>query len=325
MRETEELAHLDREIERLLRRRLELVAGPESGSTGYDQCRRAMEAARCPVSQPRVVYQGVAGAYSEMAALTFFGKEARCQGLARFEDVFEAVHRGEADYAVLPIENSSTGAIRQVYELLTQYQHYIVGEDTVRVEHCLMAPRGASLDTITQIYSHEQGLFQSDRFLSRHPEWEQIPFGDTAGSAQYVAQTGDITKAAIGSARAAELYGLDILYRGTNHNSGNTTRLVVTSPVMELRPGADKIAVLLSVPHQVGSLQRILTVFLLHGLNLMKIESRPMPDKRWEYLFFMEFSGSLTGPGMEEALEELSRSTSYLRVLGNFKNSLTEG
>ena len=206
MRETEELAHLDREIERLLRRRLELVAGPESGSTGYDQCRRAMEAARCPVSQPRVVYQGVAGAYSEMAALTFFGKEARCQGLARFEDVFEAVHRGEADYAVLPIENSSTGAIRQVYELLTQYQHYIVGEDTVRVEHCLMAPRGASLDTITQIYSHEQGLFQSDRFLSRHPEWEQIPFGDTAGSAQYVAQTGDITKAAIGSARAAELY-----------------------------------------------------------------------------------------------------------------------
>ena len=324
MRETEELAHLDREIERLLRRRLELVAGPESGSTGYDQCRRAMEAARCPVSQPRVVYQGVAGAYSEMAALTFFGKEARCQGLARFEDVFEAVHRGEADYAVLPIENSSTGAIRQVYELLTQYQHYIVGEDTVRVEHCLMAPRGASLDTITQIYSHEQGLFQSDRFLSRHPEWEQIPFGDTAGSAQYVAQTGDITKAAIGSARAAELYGLDILYRGTN-NSGNTTRFVVTSPVMELRPGADKIAVLLSVPHQVGSLQRILTVFLLHGLNLMKIESRPMPDKRWEYLFFMEFSGSLTGPGMEEALEELSRSTSYLRVLGNFKNSLTEG
>ena len=189
MRETEELAHLDREIERLLRRRLELVAGPESGSTGYDQCRRAMEAARCPVSQPRVVYQGVAGAYSEMAALTFFGKEARCQGLARFEDVFEAVHRGEADYAVLPIENSSTGAIRQVYELLTQYQHYIIGEDTVRVEHCLMAPRGASLDTITQIYSHEQGLFQSDRFLSRHPEWEQIPFGDTAGSAQYVAQT----------------------------------------------------------------------------------------------------------------------------------------
>ena len=153
MRETEELAHLDREIERLLRRRLELVAGPESGSTGYDQCRRAMEAARCPVSQPRVVYQGVAGAYSEMAALTFFGKEARCQGLARFEDVFEAVHRGEADYAVLPIENSSTGAIRQVYELLTQYQHYIVGEDTVRVEHCLMAPRGASLDTITQILS----------------------------------------------------------------------------------------------------------------------------------------------------------------------------
>ena len=149
-----------------------------------------------------------------------------------------------------------------------------------------------------------------------------MPFGDTAGSARYVAQTGDITKAAICSERAAELYGLEILYRGTNHNSNNTTRFVVVSPVMELRPGADKIAVVLSVPHQVGSLQRILTIFLLHGLNLMKIESRPMPGKSWEYLFFLEFSGNLAGSGMDRALQELSQSTSYLRVLGNYKSSI---
>ena len=313
---------LDREMEKLLRRRLELSAGPARGSTGCRRCMEAMAAARQPVEQPRVVYQGVAGAYSEMAALSFFGSQARCRGLDSFEDAFQALSRGEADYGVLPIENSSTGAIRQVYELLTQYEHYIVGEDTVKVEHCLMAPKGATLDTITHVYSHEQGLFQSDRFLARHPQWKAVPMGDTAGSAQYVAQTGDITKAAICSERAAQLYGLDILYRGTNHNASNTTRFVVVSPVMELRPGADKIAALLTVPHEAGSLQRILTIFLLHRLNLLKIESRPMPGKSWEYLFFLEFTGSLTGPGMEKALEELAQATSYLRILGNFKNSL---
>lgn len=321
-KEEKQIAGLDRELEDLLRRRMTLSAGPGMGSTGYLRCRAAMASARQPVTCPRVAYQGVAGAYSEMAALTFFGASAQCVGLDRFEDVFEAVHRGEADYAVLPVENSSTGAIRQVYELMTQYEHYIVGEDTVRVEHCLMAPEGATLDTITQVYSHEQGLFQSDRFLALHPNWRQVPFSDTAGSARYVAQTGDITKAAICSARAAELYGLNILYRGTNHNSDNTTRFVVVSPTMELRPGADKIAAVLSVPHEVGSLQRILTVFLLHGLNLMKIESRPMPGRSWEYLFFLEFTGSLAAPGMDAAMEELAQATSYLRILGNFKNSI---
>lgn len=316
------LEGLDRELEALLRRRLELDAGPGAGSTGYARCVSAMAAARAPVQRPRVVYQGVPGAYSEMAAMTFFGQEADCQGLDQFEDAFRAVGEGRADYAVLPIENSSTGAIRQVYELLAQYQQYIVGEDTVKVEHCLMAPKGATLDTITHVYSHEQGLFQSDRFLARHPNWKPVALGDTAGSARYVAQTGDITKGAICSQRAAELYGLEILYRGTNHNSDNTTRFVVISPVMELRPGADKIAAVLSLPHQVGSLQRILTIFLLHGLNLMKIESRPMPGKSWEYLFFLEFTGSLTGPGMDAALRELSQATSYLRVLGNYKSSI---
>lgn len=320
--DAQRLEQLDDQLRQLLRERVDLTAGPSGGSSGYDRCREAMAAGRRPVTRPRVVYQGVPGAYSEMAVLSFFGPETDCKGLERFEDAFEAVRLGKADYAVLPIENSSTGAIRQVYELLTEYAHYIVGEDTVQVEHCLMAPRGASLDTITHVYSHEQGLFQSDRFLAKHPEWKQIPFGDTAGSARYVAQAGDVSKAAIGSARAAELYGLEILCRKTNHNRNNTTRFVVISPVMELRPGADKIAAVLSTPHEVGALQRILTVCMLHGLNLVKLESRPMPEKSWEYLFFVEFTGSLTAPGMDQALQELARSTAYLRILGNFRGNI---
>ncbi len=318
------LETIDRQLAQLLRLRLERTAPRPAADAdaGFLRCQAAMAASRTPVEDPRIVYQGEPGAYSEVATLTFFGPQARCRGLEQFRDVFEAVRRGDADYAVLPLENSSTGAIRQVYELLTEYEHYIVGEDTVPVEHCLMAPRGATLETITHVYSHEQGLFQSDRFLAAHPSWKQIPYGDTAGSAHYVAQAGDITKAAIGSERAAQLYGLIILHRGTNHNTDNTTRFVVVSPVMELRPGADKISALVSLPHEVGSLNRFLTVCMLHHLNLVKLESRPMPGRRWEYLFFIEFTGSLTAPGMDQALQELSRAAAYMRILGNFRTSL---
>jgi chorismate mutase/prephenate dehydratase len=212
-----------------------------------------MATARTPIDRPKVVYQGVAGAYSEMACIDFFGDGSENVGLEQFEDVFQALKKGEADYAVLPIENSTSGAIRQVYDLMSQYECYIVGETTVQVEHCLMAPKGASFDTITHVYSHEQGLFQSDRFLNAHPHWVQVPCADTAGAGQYVAQTGDITKAAICSERAAELYGLEILVRGTNHNANNTTRFVVVSPVMELRAGADKISTVFSLPHEAGT------------------------------------------------------------------------
>ncbi len=324
----DQLVQLDRELLDLLRRRSDLArelhgVPLEQGSSGFDRCTAAMAAARTPLENPRIVYQGEPGAYSEMAALTFFGTSARTRGLEQFNDVFRAVHCGEADYAVLPIENSSTGAIRQVYELLTEYRHYIVGEDTVRVEHCLMAPKGATLDTITHVYSHEQGLFQSDRFLARYPGWKQVPLQDTAGSAKYVAECQDITKGAICSERAAEIYGLDILYRGTNHNTENTTRFVVVSPVMELRPGADKISILVSLPHEVGSLNRFLTVCMLHNLNLVKLESRPSPERKWEYLFFIDFTGSLTAPGMETALQDMSRTAAYLRVLGNYRTSLS--
>ena len=279
---------------------------------------------RQPVDRPRVVYQGVPGAYSEMACLDFFGPETGAEGLEQFEDVFLALKEGRADYGVVPIENSSTGAIRQIYDLLTQYEFYIVGETTVKVEHCLMALPGASLDTITHVYSHEQGLFQCERYLNAHPGWRQVPQADTAGSARMVAQSGDPTKAAICSARAAELYGLEILARGINHNSENTSRFVVVSPRMELRPGADKISTVFTVAHEAGSLHEILTIFAAQGLNLMRLESRPIPGHSWQYMFFLEFTGSLLDPAMEGILHELTQTTQDFRVLGNFPSNLGE-
>lgn len=288
----------------------------------FARFQRAYDHRREPVRNPRVVYQGVPGAFSEEAARNFFGPELEPVGLDQFEDVFLAIKNGEADYGVVPIENNSTGAIRQIYDLLSQYEFYLVGETTVRVEHCLMVPKGASMDTIRHVYSHEQGLFQSEKFLNQHPEWHRTPLEDTAGSAMYVAGTGDITKAAICSARAAEIYGLDILARGVNYSSINTTRFVVVSPRMELRPGADKISTVVTTPHESGCLHEILTIFTVNGLNMVKLESRPIPGHSWQYMFFIEFTGSLLAPEMDGVLHELAQTAEDFRVLGNFQSNL---
>lgn len=287
--------------------------------------RRYLEArvqARAPIPNPRVVYQGVPGAYSEQACLDFFGPQVNATGLEQFEDAFRSLQEGRADYAVLPIENSSTGAIRQIYDLLSQYEYFIVGETTVRVEHCLMALPGATLDTITHVYSHEQGLFQSEQYLAAHPNWRAVAQPDTAGSAQMVAACGDLTKAAICSERAAQLYGLNILARGVNHNSRNTTRFVVVSPRMELREGADKISTVFILPHEAGSLHEVLTIFAVRGLNMVKLESRPLPERSWEYMFFLEFNGHLDQQVTADVLHELSQTTGDFRVLGNFRSNL---
>ena len=306
----------------LSRRQQRDMLGERADNPGLRRYLAARAGVRPPVERPRVVYQGVPGAYSEQACLNFFGPQVETEGLEQFEDAFLALKEGRADYAVLPIENSSTGAIRQIYDLLSQYEYFIVGETTVRVEHCLMALPGATLDTITHVYSHEQGLFQCEQYLAGHPGWHTVPQADTAGSARMVAASGDPTKAAICSARAAQLYGLNILARGINHNSHNTTRFVVVSPRLELREGADKISTLFMLPHESGTLHEILTIFAIRGLNLVKLESRPVPEHSWEYLFFLEFNGHLDQQVTTDVLHELAQTTGDFRVLGNFRSNL---
>lgn len=286
---------------------------------GYAAYAAALAARREPVAAPRVVYQGEPGCYSEEAAVGFFGPEVSSRGLAWFPDVFAALERGEADYAVLPVENSSTGSIRQVYDLLAQYNYYVVGECQVKVEHCLMALPGVALEDIQTVYSHEQGLMQCERYLDAHWGWRRVPTLDTAGSAKQVAESGDRTAAAICSRRAAQIYGLHILAEGVNYNAMNHTRFVVVSPVLELRPGRNKISAVFRLPHQSGSLHEILTVFAVQGLNLLKIESRPIPGRGWEYLFFLDFTGDLAAPEMDGVLHELGQLAAEFRILGNFR------
>ena len=271
------------------------------------------------MDDPRVVYQGEPGCYSEEAAAGFFGERVESKGLPWFDDVFAALSRGEADYAMLPIENSSTGSIRQVYDLLAQYDFSLVGEWQVKVEHCLAALPGVKLEDIKTVYSHEQGLMQCDKFLDGHRDWARVPVLDTAGSAKQVSETGDRAVAAICSRRAAKLYGLEELAFPINHNAANVTRFVAVSPRLELREGRDKISAVFSLPHQSGSLHEILTIFAVQGLNLQKLESRPILGRGWEYLFFLDFTGDLTAPGMDGVLHELSQLSADFRILGNFR------
>lgn len=280
----------------------------------------ALAAARPPLPREtaRVLYQGEPGAYAEQAAADFFGEDCRRDRARDWEDIFTALRDGQADYGVLPIENSSTGSINQVYDLLAKYGAYIVGEQTVRVDHCLMAPRGADLSALRRVFSHEQGLLQCAEYLKAHPDWEQTALHNTAAAAKKVAQDADPAQAAIGSRRCAALYGLDILAEGISFNRENFTRFVVVSPVMELREERQKVSLLCTLSHRSGTLYRLLSVFAHGGLNLMKLESRPMAGRSWEYRFFVDIEGDLADPGMTECLRDAAEAAESFRVLGNY-------
>lgn len=291
----------------------------EADGPAYGRIRAALAACRAPLARPRILYQGEPGAYADEAAAGFFGEDLPRGRVETWEDLFAALNEGRADYGVVPIENSSTGSINQVYDLLAQYGHAIVGEQTVKVDHCLAAPPGARLEGIRRVYSHEQGLLQCADYLKAHPQWEGFPRLNTAESARFVARAGDPAQAAICSRRAAEAYGLEVLAGPINANDQNYTRFVVVSSVMELRPGRNKISALFTLPHRSGSLHEIMTIFAVNGLNLMKLESRPIVGRSWEYRFFMDFTGDLTAPELDGVLRELCQTAEDFRVLGNYK------
>lgn len=285
---------------------------------GFDGYLSKVSASREPVARPLVLYQGQPGAYGEEAAVRFFGEDAQKSNRKDFESVFKSLHEGIGDYGVVPIENNSTGSIGSVYDLLGKYGCFIVGEQVVPVDHCLMAPKGATLSTITDVYSHEQGFQQSEPFLKGHEEWNRRMMANTAESARFVKDCGEVTKAAIASRRAAEIYGLEILSESINFNTENHTRFAVVSKVMELREGSNKISTMFTISHESGSLHRMIAIFAQRGMNLLKIESRPIIGKTWEYLFFADLSGNLKSEGLESLIFELVKESHSFEVLGNY-------
>ena len=272
-----------------------------------------------PLKQQRVLYQGQPGAYCEEAAMAFFGADCDRMNLKTWDGVFRGVKESFGDYGVVPIENSSTGSINDVFDLLGKFGCYIVGEVIVPVVQCLMALPGTRMEAITDVYSHEQGFRQCVPFLAQHSKWNHHDMINTAVAARYVSESGDATKAAIASRRAAELYGLEVLQTRINESKHNYTRFIVVAAEPRFPADANKISIRFTVPHQEGSLCRILQIFARAGLNLEKLESRPVMEKNWEYSFYADFTGNIRGDEMDLVIRELIDATVSFRLLGNYK------
>lgn len=267
-----------------------------------------------------VGFQGLPGSYSEQAVREFFGEQANNINYDGFEDVFMALQAKEIDYGVLPLENSFTGGIAEVYDLLCRYGFYIVGEKCVQVDHNLLALKGARLEEIREVYSHPQAFLQCSKYLLTHPEWNQVTCSNTAVSAKMVADSVLLSRAAIASKRAAELYGLSILVPGINNGLDNFTRFIVIGRNPEPSLENNKLSLAVAITHKPGSLHRILGYFAQSGLNMLKIESRPIADKTWEYLFYIDVEGNLAKQGVEQAVKEIKQESTYFKLLGNYRS-----
>jgi chorismate mutase/prephenate dehydratase len=268
----------------------------------------------------KVAFQGIKGCYSEEAAVDFFRNNLEPVCLENFEEVFKALEQGRAERGVLPVENTSTGSINPIYDLLAAYQCHIVGEYVLPVRHCLLGAGNARLEDIREVYSHAQGFLQCETWLSsaERKHWRLTPHYDTATSAALVAQLEDPSKGAIAGRQAARTYGLHILAEDIHTYSNNYTRFIVIANHLELTPECDKISVMFSLRHESGSLYQVLAQFAVAGINLVKIESRPIPEKKWQYRFYLDLDGNLNEPRIQDALKAAETQCLEYRLLGNY-------
>ncbi len=269
----------------------------------------------------KIAIQGEKGSYSDEAARRFFQEREYIPLSKRFlEEVFDSVETGEADYGVVPVENSSTGSIRKSLDLLLERDVKVVGEVKVRVRHALLGVRGARLEDIEVVYSHPEAISQCEGFLKSRG-WKVIPSFDTAGAAREVAERGDKRRAAIASERVAELYDLEVLARDIQDLPHNTTRFFVITSEGEWPRDADTTSAFFATRHVPGALWRALGVFARRNINLLWLESRPIRREPWNYSFFVEFEGSLWEGYVRDALEELENESIWVKVLGTYKRT----
>ena len=265
----------------------------------------------------RVVFQGADGAYSQAAMTRYFGEEIDSFHVDTFRDAMSAIDEGSADFAVLPIENSTAGIVNEIYDLLVEFENYIVGEQIIKIEHCLLGVPGTKLEDIKTVFSHPQSLMQSAKFLEEH-DWQQISMQNNAFAAKKVADEKDKTQAAIASEHAGKIYGLEVLQKGVNHSGTNSTRFIIVTNQKIFKTDAKKVSICFEVPHESGSLYHMLSHFIYNNLNMTKIESRPIEDRNWEYRFFIDFEGNLADSSVKNALRGLRDEARNMKILGNY-------
>lgn len=271
-----------------------------------------------PADQVRVVFQGADGAYSQAAMNAYFGEGILSFHVDTFRDAMCAIEEGRADYAVLPIENSTAGIVSEIYDMLVEFENYIVGEQIIKIEHCLLGTPGTKLSDIRTVYSHPQSLMQCARYLNEHPGWKQVGMQNNAYAAGKVAQEQDKSQAAVAGALAGSIYGLEILEQGIQQADNNSTRFIIVTNQKVFCRDARKISICFEIPHESGSLYHILSHFIYNGLNMTKIESRPIEDRNWEYRFFIDFEGNLADSAVKNALRGLREESRNLKILGNY-------
>ena len=267
-----------------------------------------------------VGYQGVAGSFGNEAMLKYFKNIKEAKSYEKFEEVFKAVESGEIEYGILPVENSSTGGIGTVEDLLKEYNLYIVGEECIKISQNLVGIKGATVDDIKEVYSHPQGFGQSTKFFDKHKNYNLIPYSNTAISAKLVSDLKDKSKAAIASERAAKLYDLKIIKKDVNDLKNNYTRFIVIGRDLECDETCDKVSILFSVEDTSGGLYNLIRDIKEFGLNMSKIESRPNRNNPWNYIFFVDFDGNLFDENIKQAVNVIARNSKYFKLLGCYRD-----
>lgn len=266
---------------------------------------------------PMVACQGVEGAYSQIACEKMF-KSPFIMYFKNFEGVFQAIDKGLCQYGILPIENSTAGSVKKVYDLMIRHNFSIVRTFRMKVDHNLIANRGAKLSEIKEIYSHEQAINQCAEFLQSMPGVQVIPVENTAVAAKMVAESGRMDVAAISSHACEELYGLRSLADGIQDKGNNRTRFICISKKLEIYPGSDKTSIMMVLNHKPGSLYKVLARMYVLGINVIKLESRPIPDKDFEFMFYFDLETSIYSEEFVQLMCELDDLCEEFKYLGSY-------
>jgi len=267
----------------------------------------------------KIAFQGIKGAYSELALYKHFGRQVTSIGLEDFESVFTNVTRGTVDYGLIPIENSIAGTVVENYDLLFAHEVMIVAEVFLPIVHCLLTRSGVELAQVKKVYSHHHALKQCKDFLKKYG-LEAVQFYDTAGAAKLIADKNKADSAAIASELCAEIYGLAILQKGIETNHSNCTRffVIATKDKAAPQPAAEKTSLAFKTKHYPGALVDCLKIFQWYDLNLTKLESRPVPENPWEYIFYLDFNSSLEATPTKKAMAELRERALFLKIMGSY-------
>ncbi len=290
--------------------------GPISNESVRNVFNEIISACRSLVKKHVVTYLGPTGSYTHLACIKNFGSSVDAIPKENIDDVFEAVENGESEYGVVPVENSIEGVVNQTLDMFIEHEVKISGEISIKVSHCLLSINENPKD-IKVIYSHPQAFAQCSKWIKRnYPKVKLLETSSTAKAAELASR--EINSAAIASDFAARVYGLKIIYSHIEDCSNNYTRFFILSKQISKRTGKDKTSVLLSIPHVPGSLFRTLKIFSERGINLTKIESRPIKGRPWEYLFFIDFEGHVEDPDINQALKEMEEKVIFLKLLGSY-------